>query len=236
QQNGRILISYKNLDALEFKIFKLTQNQLEQFNKSYRKEEQRAFIKKLDAHTQWDSKLRNEHDYQNHSTEIAILKLNNGTYVIFASTKNDDETFAFSSIQITNLALVETETETHKIFQVIDRNTGKPVVNADVELSFSENTSRSVQKERFTSNSFGEIHIEKTKDRYRDVNAIVKYGSDIAYFGNYYVSQYYKREKQDTEFKAFLFTDRSIYRPGQTVYFKAIAIKTNPNISTSEVV
>jgi Bacterial Alpha-2-macroglobulin MG10 domain/CarboxypepD_reg-like domain/MG2 domain/Alpha-2-macroglobulin family/Alpha-2-macroglobulin bait region domain len=227
QQNGRLLISYKNLDVLDFKIFKLTRNQLEQFNKVYQKEEQLAFIKKLDVQNQWEGKLRNEHDYQNHTTEIAIPKLNNGTYLIFASIKNDDETFAFSTVQVTNLALVETETEDHKIFQVIDRNNGKPIANAEVELSFTENSNRSIQKENFTTNNFGEIKIEKTKDRYRNLSAKVKHGNDTAYFGDYYVNQYYKGEQEDTEYKAFLFTDRSIYRPGQTVYFKAIAIKTN---------
>src|SRR5690606_35004983 len=130
-----------------FKIFKLTQNQLEQFNKVYQKEEQLAFIKKLAVFNQWESKLRNEHDYQNHNTEIALPKLNNGIYLIFASTENDAETFAFSTIQVTNLALVETENEDHKIFQVIDRNNGKPIVDADVELSFTENSNRSIQKE-----------------------------------------------------------------------------------------
>src|SRR5690606_10077218 len=54
QQYGRLLISYKNLDALEFKIFKLTRNELEKFNNIYQKEEQLAFIKKLNVHTQWD--------------------------------------------------------------------------------------------------------------------------------------------------------------------------------------
>ncbi|PKQ43569.1 alpha-2-macroglobulin [Confluentibacter flavum] len=236
QQHARLLVSYKNLDTLQFKIFELTRNQLEQFNKVYQKEEQLAFIKKLDAFNQWESKLRNENDFQNHSTEIAIPKLNNGTYLIFASTKKDDETFAFSTIQVTNLALVETETEDHKIFQIIDRNNGKPIVNAEVELSFTENNNRSIQYENLSTNNLGETHIEKTKDRYRDVNIKVKYGNDTAYFGNYYVSQYYKREKAETKYKAFLFTDRSIYRPGQTVYFKAIAIKTNPNNFKSEVV
>ncbi|MGE5943127.1 MAG: alpha-2-macroglobulin family protein, partial [Flavobacteriales bacterium] len=175
---------------------------------------------------QWESKFRNEHDYQNHSTEVATPKLNNGTYLIFTSTENDSETFAFSTIQVTDLALVETETEDHKIFQVIDRNNGKPIAEADVELSFTENSNRSIQKENFKTNTLGEIKIEKTKDRYRNLNAKVKFGSDTAYFGDYYVNQYYKREKAETEYKTFLFTDRSIYRPGQTVYFKSIIIKT----------
>lgn len=234
-QNARVLVSYKNLDALQFKIFKLTRNQLDKFNETYRKEEQLAFIKKLNVFNQWDSKLRNENDYQNHSTEIAIPKLNNGFYLIFASTKNDDETFAFSTVQVTNLALIETETETHKIFQVIDRNNGKPIVNTNVELTFTQNNTIKGLTQTVTTNQYGEIHIEKTKDRYRDVNAKIKYGNDTAYFGNYYIYQYYKREKEDIEYKAFLFTDRSIYRPGQTVYFKAIALKTNPNNRKSEV-
>jgi uncharacterized protein YfaS (alpha-2-macroglobulin family) len=226
QKQARLLVSYKNLDTLQFKIFKLTPKQLEQFNKVYQKEEQLAFIKKLAVFNQWESKLRNELDYQNHTTEIAIPKLNNGTFLIFASTENDAETFAFSTIQVTNLALVETETEDHKIFQVIDRTNGKPMANAAVELSFNENNAKNTQKENFTTNSFGEIKIEKTNDRYRNLSAKVVFGNDTAYFGDYYVNQYYKREKAKTEFKAFLFTDRSIYRPGQTVYFKAIAMKT----------
>src|SRR5690606_9063293 len=37
-QNARLLVRYKNLDALQIKAFKLTRNQLEQFNKTYQKE------------------------------------------------------------------------------------------------------------------------------------------------------------------------------------------------------
>lgn len=236
QKQARLLVSYKNLDSLQFKIFKLSQSQLEKFNKTYQKEEQLDFIKKLTVFNQWESKLRNEHDYQNHTTEIGIPKLNNGFYLIFASTENNAETFAFSTIQVTNLALVEIDNEVFKTFQFINRTNGKPIVNATVQLTFNENNKSSIQKENFTTNSFGEISIEKTRDRYRNITTKVTHGNDTAYFGDYYVNQYYKREKPKTEFKAFLFTDRSIYRPGQTVYFKAIAMKTNPNTGKSEVV
>lgn len=226
QQNALLLISYKNLDSLQFKIFKLSRNQLEKFNKTYKQEEQLAFIKKLDSNNEWESALRNENDYQNHNTEALIPKLNNGTYLIFASPKNDNETFAFSIVQATNLALVERESEHFDIFQIIDRNNGKPVSNINVELSYNENNDRSTITETFLTNAYGEIKIEKTKDRFRNISIKVKYDDDSAYFGNYYVNPYYKNEKEETEYKGFVFTDRSIYRPGQTVYFKAIAIKT----------
>jgi len=226
QQHSRLLVSYKNIEQLQFKIYELTRNQLEKFNKTYRKDEQLAFIKKLDVSKTWESTLRNENDYQNHSTEILVPKLSNGSYLIVASLKNDESTFAFSSIQITNLALVETESEEYKTLQIIDRNHGKPISNASVELSYYENNNRSIQNENFSTNNLGEIKIEKTSDRYRNMSVKVKYNNDTAYFGDYYVNSWRKREKVETEYKSFLFTDRSIYRPGQTVYFKAIAMKT----------
>lgn len=232
QKNARLLVRYKNIDTLQFSLFKLKRNQLEKFNKIYRKEEQLAFIKKLDTYKTWESKLRNENDYQTHSNEILVPKLNNGTYLIFASDESDIETFAFSTIQVTNLALVETENNHYKIFQIIDRNNGKPIGNANVELSYYQNNNRNTRREDFSTNAYGEIKVEKDSDRYRNIIAKVKYGNDLVYFGDYYMNQFYKRKKEKTKYKGFLFTDRSIYRPGQTVYFKGIAIKTKKSISS----
>ena len=227
QQNARLLVRYKNLDFLQFKVYKISRNQLEKFNKIYRQEEQLAFIKKLDVTKEWESTLRNENDYQTHSTEILIPVLNSGMYLILTSPKNDTDTFAFSTIQVTNLALVETESETYKTLQIIDRNHGKPISNVSVELSYHENNNRILNTENSTTNQYGEIKIEKTTDRYRNLSVKVKYANDTAYFGNYYVNPYYKQNHGKESYASFLFTDRSIYRPGQIVYFKAIVIKTN---------
>ena len=225
-QNARLLVRYKNLNELHFKIYKISRNQLEKFNKTYRKDEQLAFIKKLKTATEWHSTLRNEKDYQTHTTEILLPKLNNGSYLIYTSPKNNDSTFAFSTIQVTNLALVETDNNDYKIFQIIDRNNGEPVNNTNVELSFFENNNRSKQTENYTTDFYGRIKIKKSKNRYRNIGLKVKHGNDVAYFGDYYIYRYYKNEKVKVNYKSFLFTDRSIYRPGQTVYFKGIAMKT----------
>tara|TARA_R110002050_G_scaffold42086_1_gene101643 strand:+ start:3202 stop:9312 length:6111 start_codon:yes stop_codon:yes gene_type:complete len=227
QQNARLLIRYKNIEQLQFDIYKLTRNQLDKLNKIYKKDEQLAFIIKLELDKHWESKLRNETDHQTHNTEVLIPKLNSGTYLIFASVKDDTETFAFSTIQVSNSALVESESENYKTFQIIDRNNGKPIENAKVELSYFENNSRKPIKENYTTNHLGEVKIEKENDRYRNINAKVNYANDVAYFGDYYINPSYKQEEDNKSYASFVFTDRSIYRPGQTVYFKAIAIKTN---------
>ncbi|WNH08097.1 MG2 domain-containing protein [Thalassobellus suaedae] len=226
QKNARLLVRYKNIDQLQFKIFKISRKQLEKLNKTYRKDEQLKFIEKLNVTSDWNSILRNENDYQTHTTEILVPKLNNGTYLIFANFKSNSETFAFSTIQVTNLGLVETDSENHKTFQVIDRINGKPIVDAKVELSFQENNSQNILTENHTTDTKGLITIKKDNDRYRNITVKVNYENDIAYFGDYYVNRKYKQKKEKTIYKSFLFTDRSIYRPGQTVYFKGIAMKT----------
>ncbi|MEM9680239.1 MAG: MG2 domain-containing protein, partial [Bacteroidota bacterium] len=46
-------------------------------------------------------------------------------------------------------------------------------------------------------------------------------------FGDYYINRGYDDKQPDKErHNTYLFTDRSIYRPGQTVYFKGIVTKT----------
>ncbi len=226
QQNTRLLIRYKNLNQLQFKIFKLTRSQLKKINETYRQDEQLAFIKKLDSYKNWDNILRNENDYQTHTTEVLIPKLSNGTYLIFASPKDDDETFAFNTVQVTNIALVQTESPDHKLFQIINRNNGKPIENATVKLSYHKNYNDKEIIETKTSNQFGQISIPKLKTNYNDLNIEVINNKEKAYFGNYYINRYYKQQQEKVAYSSFLFTDRSIYRPGQTVYFKAIAIKT----------
>ncbi|MCF7569033.1 carboxypeptidase-like regulatory domain-containing protein [Sabulilitoribacter arenilitoris] len=231
-ENARLLVRYKNLNNLKFKVFKISRNQLEKFNETYRKEEQLAFIKKLKPVTQWNNTLRHENDYQTHTTEILLPKFNNGNYLIYASPENNEDTFAFNTIQVTNLALVESDNTDYKTFQIINRNNGNPIVNVKVESSYFKNNNRNRQTEAYTTDSNGFIKIKKSKKVYRNINLKVKHGNDVAYFGDYYVNRFYKRGQEKVTYKSFLFTDRSIYRPGQTVYFKGIAIKNNPNNSS----
>ncbi|QRM90941.1 alpha-2-macroglobulin [Lacinutrix sp. WUR7] len=232
QKDARFLIRYKNLKDLSFVVYKISENKFEKLNKTYRQEEQLALINKLDPTTKWQSTLRNEQDYQTHTTEVILPKLDNGRYVIFARPNNDTNTFGFATIQITNLAVVENTLNNKTTFQVIDRNNGKPIPQAKLKITYLKNNDRTLQTENAVSNNKGKVTISKDGDQYRSVKIEVTYKDEKAYFGDYYL---YNNRYNDTEdklrYNAFLFTDRSIYRPGQTVFFKGIAIKTNNDVS-----
>ncbi|TNJ43781.1 carboxypeptidase-like regulatory domain-containing protein [Tamlana fucoidanivorans] len=226
QKHARVLVKYKNTDTLHFKVYKLSENQVKQFNKIYRKEEQQRFTEKLHLYKSWQSTLKNETDFQTHTTEVLLPKLNNGRYLIVASNKNLENSFAFAQVQVTNLALIETETPNQKIFQIIDRNHGKPISNARIDFSYFSRKIGNNKTEFYTTDDNGQIKIRKDNSWYNNIHLKVKKEGDIAYFGNYYINRFYKTDKEDVNYRAFLFTDRSIYRPGQTVFFKAIAMKT----------
>ncbi len=228
QQHALALIQYTNINELNFNVYKLTQSQLETFNNTHREEDQIKFINNLKANNTWTSTLKNELDYQRHSTEIVIPKLDNGHYLVVASPKTVSEgNFAFKTIQVTNIALVNKSNKDKEFFQVINRMNGQPLVGAKVSLNYQESYNSSKISKTETTNKNGEISITKTKNRLYNLNIEVQHLAEVAHFNNYYVNTYYGNDvEKETDYNAFLFTDRSIYRPGQLVYFKGILMKT----------
>ena len=241
QQDALMKVTYKNLGQLQFKIYNMSRKQADKFKEIYRQEEQLAFIKTLDISTQFQSALKTESDYQSHSMEHVLPSLTNGNYLIFASKPDvSDSFFALKTIQVTDIALVNTSENSREVFQVINRLTGKPLANATIKLSYKVNYNGSTVNSNNTSDKDGRFFITKDNQRLVDLDVEVRHDNEVAYFDDFYVNQYYKsNSEQQVTYNSFLFTDRSIYRPGQVVYFKGIAMSTKdgksevtPNMET----
>ncbi|OBQ56033.1 carboxypeptidase-like regulatory domain-containing protein [Tamlana sp. s12] len=228
QKPSRLLVTYKNLDSLEFKVYKFTKEQSKTFNDLYRKDQKVTFLKDFKPNETWISKLRNEKDFQSHSTEVIVPKLHSGNYLMVATVKKDEDTFAFEHIQVTDLAVLETESQAYKTIQIINRNHGAPIVNAQVEASYYPNNSKTLETKTYKTDHLGEFRIKKGDNWQRNIKLKVTKDQDTAYFGDYYLNKLYtQKDQENTTYRSFIFTDRSIYRPGQTVYFKAIAMQVN---------
>ncbi len=222
----RILIDYQNHNSLEYRIHKITSDQAVFFERLRTKTQKDDFIKKLSPMTTKTVALKNEGDFQKHGTEIAINGLANGFYFITTVTASENNVTSYAIVQATDLALLEKSTEGSTLFQVVDRNNGKPIKGATVDVHFIQNDLVNSPKRSYTSDANGEVSLPYNRERSRRMSVHVTSGGEKAYFGNFY--QYYYgnyNEDRETSVKAFLFTDRSIYRPGQTVHFKGIFIK-----------
>ncbi|MEF3080173.1 alpha-2-macroglobulin family protein [Winogradskyella poriferorum] len=222
---SRILVNYKNLKALDFIIYKVNKKQLKNYQKLYNAEEKERFFKNLKPINSFTSTLKSENDYQAHRTEIIFLQLQNGLYIIKASS-NKDNVFAATHIQITDFALLESIQNEIIYYQLINRNNGEPFSDASVKISYTNNRNKDFSKSLKTDR-FGKFNFKKDDNYYRQVEIKIDHNNNEAYFGDYYFSRAYKpRKNTDTQYNVFLFTDRSIYRPGQTAYFKGIVTAT----------
>lgn len=224
-QASRLLLQYKNLNTLHLSAHKISQKEIEQLNTLYPEEKKLAFINKLKKIKSWEAKLINENDYQSHKIEILLPELSNGSYIILATPNADSgSTFAYSPIQVTNLALVEGHTGSDHNFQVIDRNSGKPISGATLKFSYQQNYEKPILTKTLVSDGKGMVALPLSNVRWNNVDILISTKNEEAYFENFYVKAKYDQGKEGTPYSGFLFTDRSIYRPGQALYFKGLAI------------
>ncbi|WP_435414702.1 MG2 domain-containing protein [Polaribacter aestuariivivens] len=238
QTNSRLLVSYKNIDKLFFTAYKISENQFTDYQKFYKSAQKINFLKKFTIVAQWNKTLRNEGDYLQHSTEVIIPKFQNGMYLIMASETaelNEDSIYGTTAFQATNLTLIANTFNNKYNYQVVNRNNGKPYKNAEILLTNQHSKrGKSIRKTLKTDkNGFASFRNYNT---YHSVNIKVTSKNDEASFGKRYLYKQERNTYNNTDevitIKPFIFTDRSIYRPGQTVYFKTIVLQKKGETST----
>jgi TonB-dependent SusC/RagA subfamily outer membrane receptor len=232
-----ISIDYKNIDKLYFSVYRITEEFEENFKDTYIDSARQAQLKTLTFHSQWNVELPSQNDYQRHSTEVKMPAFPSGRYLIYAyepnSAEAEDVGNGYATFQVTNLTIVETRLAEGYRFQVVDRNTGSPIAKADVNMKSTETTGATSNfNEKFVTDKNGFFELKASENNYNR-SARIRAGNDEATFGDFYLYNYAPpRRDERYNAKVFLFTDRSIYRPGQTVYFKGILLKTKDEKSS----
>jgi uncharacterized protein YfaS (alpha-2-macroglobulin family) len=234
--SGKILVTYKNIESLYFKVFAISDSQKMQFNKLYDALDKTNFLKKIAPKIQFNSQLKTVSDYQYHTSEIVIPPLKNGTYIVTASADKDSleqNIFASAIIQSTNLALLEHRTNKINTYQLINRNTGKPIEGAQLLIkNFNTNNYNKPIDISLVTNKLGQANFKNNSYR-NNVYVTAKTNNETATFGDFYLYKNIDSKHSASEeirISPFIFTDRSIYRPGQTVFFKGIFVqKQNHN-------
>lgn len=168
-------------------------------------------------------------DYQPHSTEIDLPKLDPGAYLLLAS---DNASFdlqghalAFVDFEVSTLSYVF-RTENEQLTGVVmHRETGEPLSDVAVELLSWDYKARDYRKTGALTQTGkdGLFALNLTPDYGRSALEMRWKGettrSERVYRG--YASTYDSQERE----QVYFFTDRKIYRPGQTISFKVLALK-----------
>ncbi len=227
----RTLISYKNTKAVYFRLIKTSKEEIKKTNgRDYDKTwKDIVALKPIKI---WSVALPDLQDYQRHSAEIKIDGLPAGMYYILSSL---DESFSVQKniiakqlTYITNISLLHNNDND---YYVLNRDNGQPLNNAQVQVwlskyNYTTSQNEDIKAENYTTDKNGLFKLKKTKD-YRNINFQIKYAGEELFLDDNNYNNYYNSFEQPDKVEpvTFLFTDRSIYRPGQTIFFKGIVLK-----------
>ncbi len=239
----RMLVHYRNIDTLFVTVIKKDKKHKFYDDASdYAYQENLSEVKIVKSFTQV---LPLTKDYQRHSVEIKIDALPVGEYAVLVTSKQDlqhhDNELALQHVYVSNISYIRNGKD---IF-VLNRQTGMPFPGVKVTVMskrYNNKTHKNdIIREAGKTNSAGLYHIVKEEEAARNngyrfsfhmPKDSLQIEEDDYNYNRYNPNgddddDYEKDEGEDYEkekAKVFFFTDRGIYRPGQTVYFKGIAI------------
>ncbi|MDN3654744.1 alpha-2-macroglobulin family protein [Ferruginibacter paludis] len=227
----RTLVNYKNTSTVYFRVIKTT---VDAVKKMDRRDYDKLWkdIVALKATKTWSVSLPDLNDYQTHAAEIKVDGLPGGVYLILASL---DKNFSLQkniiAKQLTYVSNISYINNNKDEYYVLNRDNGQPYNNASVQVwetkyNYSSGGNDDTKAESYTTDKNGFFQLKKSKD-YRNIKLQIKTANDELFLQDETYNTYYNGYEQTPVVKpvTFLFTDRSIYRPGQTVYFKGIVLQ-----------
>ena len=225
-------VTYRNITEFHFRLVEFDYEAFLRSNKyspeSLERNERRAILSRQSVRS-WSVDLPATKDYKQRVESFPIPDdLPKGSYLLIASQNDqfneNDNIISFTQLWVSDLALV---TRAH--YQdgrmdgfVLDAESGTPIVGAKVRLWHRERNQR-VELTPVTTDKDGRFDLRS--DNHRQCMVLVSKDGDQLATSNY-VNTYRNprtRNSQQTRF----FTDRSIYRPGQTIHYKGICIDVN---------
>jgi len=232
----RALITSQNINKVYFRIVKTSSQELrELFRKKYGKELFEKF-KTFPVAGSFSQDLTDDGDYQTHATEIKFPELAEGYYVILSSLTEDfkynNNLNAYTTCIISNIASTERKRDNGAYdFYALHRQTGKALSNisAQVWYEYYDYKVRDYLVKKgatYTTDANGFVSIDYTQVDNRQFFVEFINGND-RYFSNNSYYTYKSADRNYSHVQSYLFTDRAIYRPGQTVYFKSIVMEVS---------
>ncbi|MBK8549097.1 MAG: hypothetical protein IPL63_17635 [Saprospiraceae bacterium] len=227
----KFALDYKNLNSVKFVIYRLEKNA--RINPYSEPKQSYQNLKKgcVQVYSKlWQ--LPEGKPYETSKLEGVWSKLSMGTYLVEMTEPGNNTNnglLNYAIFHVSDLAYTAFHDKNMVTYRVVNRASGKPVNEAvitlyQIEYDGSRNMDESKKIQEKTTDAKGLAsfsYIENTR-----IQVVVQKNKDILALRN--DSYFYKRYYQEQEYSyAEVFTDRSIYRPGQTLYFKSIALKTD---------
>jgi len=230
---GKLGLEYRNISSLYIQVIKddfsalLTRKDKESFLWP-----SNEFLRRVIEGTpaaRWMASLKPTPDYKKKTAFLEIPPLKPGFYWIFAGFREnfswDENKVQVASFWVSDLGLVTRGVAGGLQGYVVRNQTGSPLESAEVTLYNWNYDSSAFQKVgTVRTDSLGSFSLS-LPDSYSNRVVLVRDGQG-AELAEVEVPSSYSRTENPTAMCLF-FTDRSLYRPGQMIFFKGICLNVD---------
>ena len=239
----KITVQYRNLTNLHFRVVAFDWHLFLEKNhgrpENLNDKDRAAVLAKAPV-LEWSSPLSATPDFQERTVELpAPEKLGAGFYFLLASAKpgfdEADNQVVCADFWVSELALVVRANSGQTEGFVLEAGSGEPVAGAEVVAWHLDNNGNRVKHEPVRSDELGLFKIPPT-DRPRGLLLRARHqGRELATRQEY--ASWNRGDRQSTRVhrQTIFFTDRALYRPGQTVQYKGICIEFQQSSDKYEV-
>lgn len=229
----RVLLSYRNTPTVYTRIIRLAADSyLDTVSDNNNRIQ---WLHKLPVFQSAKSTLPDLKDYQEHHAELKIDALPLGKYLLICSTdssfQKNTAAITTNTIWVSSLSFLKNKND---LF-ILNRSSGQPEKDVQIEI-FQYNYEKTKAAKLLKS---GKTDANGRYTYTGPFNATLHYrfilrkdtlDMNRMYYSRYFEDPNYKPADDPNKAPAiFYFTDRSIYRPGQTVYVKALLIQQKDN-------
>ena len=230
----RVMVYYKNLNHLYARIIRIDEATRESFEENAYNTGNWSKWSRYPFEKMFMQSLPETDDHQAHRAEIKIDGLPAGQYALLTSSDSVFSEKGFMAIN-TFFCLFIAFVVNGLDYFVLDRNSGHPLKGVKIKSSLRENKNGHVTYKPgkiYQSDAHGYFQLGNHKG-YIAQRLEFYFGKDYLSDSRYLYNNYKDDDNDDEydkdrksyeadEMHDFLFMDRSIYRPGQTVYFKGL--------------
>lgn len=215
-------IRWRNTDKIWMRVVRTSLKEIEELNRLGSDKRWARLMSKKPLNEQIIS-LPLDDDYQEHRSDLVLDGLPVGHYAVIGSMNADFAYLGAQQIaffQCTEMAGVTHSRDYRHHAAIVHRETGAPIPGVRLEYNqFNYRTGKLEVASVQTTDSNGAASV--TLPRNGNFRVLATRGADSVYIGDFYSYDRYRDKATDMLFAHF-FTDRTLYRPGQMIYFKAI--------------
>nr|WP_315157383.1 MG2 domain-containing protein [uncultured Flavobacterium sp.] len=234
KENTRAFIRYKNTNNLTISIFKINYSKIAEFYNTPHKLD--SLATQIATHKKplitKNYALIDKKDYFEYTTEVLLPQLETGSYLVYFESETDlkdKKAFAYETITVSNISILANTKAGTEYYTVLNRKTGKPMENVTLKSTYFDMKTNADGLATYKPK-------ENTNSYYNNFPILLITANDTVLINKKYVAYGidYSENDEDENFKGKVefYLDRAIYRPGQTVYYKGIAIQKKKNKSS----